>query len=272
LIPLLEVDPDLGRGLDPKDLLHARRLTVGVRRTLAAGAWDATGVDGADESPFAALVVDGLMTRECLVADAVNAEILGPGDVIDAWSAHLRMMPAEVVWTAVTPVTLALLERRFLAAARTWPALTLCLCERALEQNARALRHAAINALRRVDQRILAILWHLATLYGKVRPDGVLVPMRLSHEALGRMIGARRSTVTLALNALDEQRLVTTDGGSGFLLSTDSRAILTPPQLPVPTHNGSGITLSAPIRPSRRRLDLASMPPIELPVNGKPAA
>jgi hypothetical protein len=182
------------------------------------------------------------------------------------------MMPSEVVWTAITPVTLALLERRFLAAARTWPVLTLCLCERALEQNARALRHATINALRRVDQRILAMLWHLAALYGKVRSDGVLVPMRLSHEALGRMVGARRSTVTLALSALCEQRLVTTDGGSGFLLATDSRSILTPPQRPAPSLNGNGITLPEPLRPSRRRLEPAATPLIGSPAEPEPSA
>lgn len=85
------------------------------------------------------------------------------------------------------------------------------------------------------------MLWQLATLYGKVRRDGVLVPMRLSHEALGRMVGARRPTVTLALTALGEQGLVTTDGVGGFLLSTDSRSILVPPRPASPSLNGAGV-------------------------------
>jgi hypothetical protein len=117
LISFLEVDPDLGRGLDPDDLPRARRLTLGLRHAVASGRWDvscAVASDGA--SPFAALVIDGLMTRECLLGDAVNVEILGPGDVVDAWFSARSMMPSEVVWTALTPLTLALLDRRFLTA------------------------------------------------------------------------------------------------------------------------------------------------------------
>jgi hypothetical protein len=99
------------------------------------------------------------------------------------------------------------------------------------------------------------MLWQLATLYGKFRRDGVLVPMRLSHEALGRMVGARRPTVTLALTALGEQGLVTTDGVGGFLLSTDSRSILVPPRPASPSLDGAGVTLAETIRPARPRLE-----------------
>ena len=220
---------------------------------MAPGRWDVerAAEDGV-ESPFAALVVDGLMTRECLLAGTLNVEIVGPGDVVDAWSAKLTMMPLEVRWTALTTLTVAVLERHFLAAVRRWPILALRLFERAAEQNARASTHAAINAIRNVEQRILAMLWHLASLYGKVRPDGVLVPMRLSHEAIGRMIGARRPTVTLAMKALTDQRLLTTEGVGGFLLSTGSRSILVPDPAGAPPLNGTGISLAEPIRSSRR--------------------
>ena len=33
-------------------------------------------------------------------------------------------------------------------------------------------------------------------------PDGVVVPLQLTHEALGQLVGARRPTVTLALKML----------------------------------------------------------------------
>ena len=56
---------------------------------------------------------------------------------------------------------------------------------------------AAILALPRVESRVLAILWHLADVFGSVNADGVLVPLKLTHERLGRLVGAQRPTVTL---------------------------------------------------------------------------
>lgn len=46
------------------------------------------------------------------------------------------------------------------------------------------------------------MLWHLADRWGRVTPDGVIVPLKLTHEALGRLVGAQRPTVTLALGEL----------------------------------------------------------------------
>jgi CRP/FNR family transcriptional regulator, cyclic AMP receptor protein len=59
-----------------------------------------------------------------------------------------------------------------------------------------------ISQLNRVDRRVLTLLWHLAERWGRVTPDGVLVPLALSHRMLGQLVGARRPTISTALGEL----------------------------------------------------------------------
>ncbi len=59
-----------------------------------------------------------------------------------------------------------------------------------------------ICQLPRVDDRLLAVMWLLAESWGQVTPAGTLLPIGLTHAALGGLVGARRPTVTLALGSL----------------------------------------------------------------------
>ena len=95
-----------------------------------------------------------------------------------------------------------------------------------------------ICQLPRVDQRVLAVMWLLAESWGQVTPGGIRLPLTLTHETLGALVGARRPTVTLALRKLsDEGSIVHQD--SGWLLlepppdpaATSSAAKLVPPEL-----------------------------------------
>ncbi|MBS1860679.1 MAG: winged helix-turn-helix domain-containing protein [Actinobacteria bacterium] len=63
------------------------------------------------------------------------------------------------------------------------------------------------------------ILWHFADRWGRVRRDGVVVDLQLSHRTLGELVGARRPTVTSALGRLREAgRLAATEDGRWLLL------------------------------------------------------
>ncbi|MGN6871536.1 MAG: helix-turn-helix domain-containing protein [Solirubrobacteraceae bacterium] len=73
---------------------------------------------------------------------------------------------------------------------------------RAAEQSERAAAHLAIAELPQVDQRLMAMMWLLAEDWGYVTPAGTVLPLALTHETLGGLIGARRPTVTLALRDL----------------------------------------------------------------------
>ena len=57
---------------------------------------------------------------------------------------------------------------------------------------------------------------------GKVTPAGIRLQLSLTHEMLGRLIGARRPTVTLALKELAEQNSVIRQD-SGWLITGRGR-------------------------------------------------
>jgi CRP/FNR family cyclic AMP-dependent transcriptional regulator len=59
-----------------------------------------------------------------------------------------------------------------------------------------------ISSMPRVDARVQALLWHLADRWGHVTLDGVVVPVRLTHDMIGRLVGAHRPSVTTALSEL----------------------------------------------------------------------
>ena len=69
---------------------------------------------------------------------------------------------------------------------------------------------------------------HLADGWGTVTSDGIVVPFELTHELLGRLIGARRPTVTVAVRALeDDRKLLRTDDGSWLLTPAGQQRVAT---------------------------------------------
>jgi hypothetical protein len=52
------------------------------------------------------------------------------------------------------------------------------------------------------------LFWHLAARWGRVRSDGVSLPLRLTHNVLADLAAARRPTVTTALSELANSDLV----------------------------------------------------------------
>src|SRR3954469_10882702 len=64
--------------------------------------------------------------------------------------------------------------------------------------------HLAVCHLPQLELRLRVVFWHLADRWGRVTPDGVVVPLRLTHELIGGLVGARRAPVTRALGRLHE--------------------------------------------------------------------
>jgi hypothetical protein len=116
-----------------------------------------------------------------------------------------------------TPGRLAVLGDDFLHAARRWPQLYTDLLARIDEQTEQLVTQLILCQLPRVEDRLLAMLWLLSESWGKVTSAGTLLPLHFTHEALGAMVGARRSTVTLALGKLTETGAIV-ERESGWLL------------------------------------------------------
>jgi hypothetical protein len=123
-----------------------------------------------------------------------------------------------VRWTVLEPVKLALLDERFLLTVRRWPEIVAALFERVAVQSMRLGTHRALCQLPRVEDRLHALLWFLAERWGRVSPQGVVLPIKLTQEVIGQLIGAKRPTVSLAIKELEARGTVLRRGDGAWLL------------------------------------------------------
>jgi len=217
---LLELDPDLGRLLEGDRLQAAANdLRVGIR-TLPTGIWDTERLTGASPEHIGLLVLEGIIAREVLVSDIVSTELLGPGDIVRPWRLDSGdgLLEHTVRWTVLSRTKAALLDRRFAAESGRYPEIVAAIVDRVNERALRLAVTQAISQLNRVDRRLLAFFWHLAERWGRMTPEGVALPMTLSHRMLGQLVGARRPTVSTALSELaKEDQLHRRDDGTWLL-------------------------------------------------------
>lgn len=97
------------------------------------------------------------------------------------------------------PTRMAVLDHGLVVRMAPWPQLGLELFARGTRR-AHALAVAlAIAHHPRVDDRLRLTLWHLAERWARVRPDGIAVPLPLSHQRLADLVGAHRPSVTTAM-------------------------------------------------------------------------
>jgi CRP-like cAMP-binding protein len=219
-VQLLEADPDLGLMLsDGRRSEAERELTVRTYQ-VPTGPWDVSRLSGTSGDHVGLLILDGVLSRELVVADQVSAELLGPGDVIRPWQTGNRasLLPVHAVWSVLSPVTVAALDRHFAVELARYPEITSVLLDRLGERSIRLATTQAISQLTRVDRRLRALFWHLAERWGRVSGQGVIVPLALTHRILGQLVGARRPTVSTALAELAERgELVRRPDGSWLL-------------------------------------------------------
>jgi CRP/FNR family transcriptional regulator, cyclic AMP receptor protein len=205
MTPLLELDPDLGQliGDDDRRAAAGRDLRVAVH-VLQAGPWDVGDMTVASPEHLGLLILDGVLASEVLVSDTISTELLGPGDVVRPWRLHdaSALLKHSIRWTALSRTRFALLDRRFAVELGRYPEVNAAILDRVNERALRLAVTQAISQMNRVDRRLLALFWHLAERWGRITPDGVAVPMTLSHRMLGQLVGARRPTVSTALGTL----------------------------------------------------------------------
>lgn len=221
---LLEIDPEIGRGLTDAELAEATRMLVLPVAALAVEPWDplqlltAAGVRG-DVLGF--LVLSGALTVDVWIGGRTCRRLVGGGELMLCDRSGTGSIPVRRGWSVLEPSRLALLDDRLLLAGRRWPALFAGVFERAGQHVAQALLQQAISQLPRVEDRLLAFFWSVADRRGVMRADGVWVSLPVTHDVLGAMIGARRPTVSLGLRRLADRGLLRTDG-TGWLLDSAS--------------------------------------------------
>src|SRR5918998_2424934 len=218
-VRLLQADPDLGRLLSPERRQEAMGALAVRTQRLSVGEWDVDALAGEPHS-VGLLLLEGVISREVVVADNVSTELLGPGDLLRPWQdgADTALLRSEVRWTVLGPTRIAVLDRRFAMQVSRYPEISSVLFDRLTERSQRLATNQAISQLTRVDRRLLAVFWHLAERWGRVGSDGVVVPLALSHRILGQLVGARRPPVSSAISELVRRgELVRREDGSWLL-------------------------------------------------------
>jgi CRP/FNR family cyclic AMP-dependent transcriptional regulator len=234
---LLDVDPDLADALGEEIVARARdRIGVATVR-LAPGSWHPTALTAIGRQAFALIVCDGLIVRDLDLVGTLTADLLGPGDLVDFGPGTDPLLSTGERWHVSSHATVAILDDRVLPALHAWPAISSRLIARAARQAARAAEQRAISQLPRVELRIRALLWHLAERWGRMGSSGIVVPLDLTHEALGHLVGARRPTVTLALGDLSRRGAVTRRADGAWILRPDSN----PSEADQPALTGSAV-------------------------------
>ncbi len=222
-VHLLDVDPELGERLDARRAALARHHLVAGLRRVDAGGWSPTADAFGAEGGFGLLIVCGLAVRRVSLGHRSAAELLGSGDLMRPWQddGEHAAYPFSASFRVVEPLELAVLDRALMLRMLHFPELVDSLFSRVMIRARRVVGHLVIAQLTSVDTRLHVLLWHVAERFGRVRPDGVVVPVSLTHETLGLIVGARRPSVTAAMGRLVTLGLVEPLVRGGWLLKGD---------------------------------------------------
>jgi hypothetical protein len=245
---LLDLDSDLAEALGRDGTARARDRVGAATVRLEAGSWRPEVLAPEVRRAFALIVCDGLIVRELDLAGTITADLLGPGDIVAIEGNGEPLLTTGEHWHVSGRATVAILDDRVLPALHAWPALSSRLIARAARQAARAAEQRAISQLPRVELRIRALLWHLAERWGRISAGGVVLPLELTHGALGHLVGARRPTVTLALGELARDGAITRREDGAWLLHRDSN-----PSEPARDRDGRSGVIGIASFPMRRR-------------------
>lgn len=215
---LLEADPELGAHLSPEEFEQASRYAIAQTVRIGRGVHDPGRLG--HEDMLGLIVLDGLLIRSVQVAQRSCGELVGRGALLRPWDhfGHYAPMPFDVGWRIIDPVTVALLDQRIYTVGQRWPGLMHGIFKRAVERSHTLALNVAIHCLQHVDLRLLVLMWHLADRYGRVTPEGTIVPLKLSHTDLAELVGSHRPSVSARLGDLRERGQVQRRSDGTWLL------------------------------------------------------
>jgi CRP/FNR family cyclic AMP-dependent transcriptional regulator len=220
LVRVLEVDPDLGQGLDPAAFAAAERELIAETLSVPRGRWDAETAWKAMPVELGMLLLDGVLARDVRIGRRASLEVLGPGDLIRPWpqDRHAAALNSQLRFEALEPVRFAVLDGTFAMHAARWPSVLGQVSDRLMGRASSASLRLLIHQVVRIDDRILLSLWGLAERFGRVTPEGVVVPVPINHTMMARFVGAQRPTVSQAVGELVRRGDVVRLEDGGWLL------------------------------------------------------
>ena len=220
-VHVFDEDRDLLAAVPREERSEARARAVVPLLELDTGRWDAPANGGEGvEVCLGLLVLDGMLLHSVTVGREPRSELVGAGDVIRPWEHEddAASVPFESTWEVVHPTRLGVLDSRFASHVCRWPQLMPELIGRATRRSRWLALQLAVAELRRVDDRLMLFFWHMADRWGRVRLDGVLVPLPVTHDVLAQLIGVQRPTVTSAIRRLSEAGMICRQRDKTWLL------------------------------------------------------
>jgi CRP-like cAMP-binding protein len=216
----LQEDPELAEAIEPARRDQAAETIVAREIEIPAGNW--RGRPAPIDGGIGLLVLEGVLLHRVGIDKRYSAELLGEGDVLRSLRGEppSSTLPLSVNWVILKRSRLAVLDERFVRQLAAFPQLAGRLFARSVQRTRQFAVNLAIVHQARVDTRLHMLLWHLAGRWGRVRSDGVVVPLRLTHTTLAELVAARRPTVTSALTDLT-RRGVVRPVNAGWLLCGD---------------------------------------------------
>jgi hypothetical protein len=218
---VLREDPELADAIEPARRAQAVESLVAREVKVPSGAWAGRPIPVDDG--IGLLVLEGVMLHRVGIDGRFGAELVGEGDVLRAVSQDNDnpTLPLTVEWLILEPSRVAVLDERFVRQLARFPQVAGRLFARSVLRSRQLAVNMAIVHQARVDVRLHLLFWQLADRWGRVRSDGIVVPLRLTHTVLADLVAARRPTVTSALSDLSRRGLVRAVS-DGWLLSGPS--------------------------------------------------
>jgi CRP/FNR family transcriptional regulator, cyclic AMP receptor protein len=225
---LLE-DRELAAAVPDGDRDGALRAAVAATVVVAPGTWDATIDAHRTAGGFGLLVLEGILVRRVGFANRLGGELLGPGDLLrpEEHDGEEATLPFEATWRVLSPLRLALLDRRWSVRMAVYPDVAIQLTARALRRARRLANMFTVSLHPKLDVRLHLLLWELADRYGRVHADGVHIDIPLTHEQISHLAGAQRPSVSSALARLSDRGLLDRTE-TGWLLHGEPPGV-TPP-------------------------------------------
>jgi CRP/FNR family cyclic AMP-dependent transcriptional regulator len=217
-VAVFQEAPELLRDVRPEERAELSRLRVQVS-IVDRGPWQPPAPRRAAQTPLGLLILDGLVLRRVTLGGRKGAELLGEGDLLQPWVGQMPYdtLEAEPGWEVLEPTRLAILDRRFAARVSPWPEIAAALIGRVMDRaRMLAFQHVASH-IPGLEGRLLALMWAFADRWGRVTPEGVVIPLRLTHATLAELVGASRPSVSTAVARLAREGVLVRTA-AGWLL------------------------------------------------------
>ena len=213
---MLACDTDLLMLVDPAQRAAASRASMARVLRAPVGTWTPARHDGG----IGLLVLEGLLLHRSHWGQRASAELLGPGDLVRPWEGGpdaAASVELREQWRVLIPARLAILDAAWAMRTARWPELASGLTGRVLARARRTLEVMAIDQVRRLDERVLLLLWRIADRFGEVHLDGVHLELPLTHQQLAELAGARRPSLSAAIARLTREGRLRQHGASWVL-------------------------------------------------------